>query len=250
MQHLISTIWETGIANDIYDMVGLLGILIGCLFCIWIGRKYKIEVWKSVIILFAVLSIAFFSIHVIIIDAATYLKEHTSAPTLIMTSIVRVLLLIPMTGFWLGKILKVQWGKLCDMLAFLPMILGGIGAFGCIFAGCCRGYPCVWGIYNPRVETAVFPLPILNGVVMLTIAVYLYIRTNKRKYAVDGLAYPVMLVLFGMTRFGTEFLCDNNKVLMGCSVLAIHALKDLAVGVFVLKLIRDCKRRDFVKNFR
>ena len=59
----------------------------------------------------------------------------------------------------------------------------------------------------------------------------MFYRAKKRNYVPDGLEYPVMLVLFGSTRFLFEFLRDNEKMFWGISNLAIHALFMFVVGI-------------------
>ena len=46
-----------------------------------------------------------------------------------------------------------------------------------------------------------------------------------------------MLILFGSTRFILEFFRDNNKVFLGLSDLALHALFMTIVGISVYTAI-------------
>ena len=62
---------------------------------------------------------------------------------------------------------------------------------------------------------------------------------KKRNYEPDGLAYPLMLMLFGYSRFLLEFLRDNQKVVFGVSTLAIHALFMALVGTVVYVTIKE-----------
>lgn len=190
-----------------------------------------------------VLTVTFLSIHIIIFDCLDFLIEHTSLSTIFITSIIRTLLLIPMIGFWMSKVLKVKWAVVCDVLAVIPLLIGGIGCLGCVFTGCCRGYPCEWGIYNQMIQETVFPIQLVNAFIILFIFVYLFMRVKRQNYASDGLSYPIMLVLFGFSRFITEFFCDNKKIFFGLSVLAIHCIKDFIVGMIAYVMIRHKSRR-------
>lgn len=242
MSDIVIKIAEIGLSQPVYDLFGTLGIIAALVFPVWYGKKLNLKCWHTALFVSVSLTVSFFSIHVIIIDAVCFITEHSSIPGVLTTSIIRVLLLIPMVSFWMCKVLKLEWGRVCDTIAFVPMLLGGIGAFGCIFTGCCRGFPCEFGIYNSYVEEVVFPIQLVNAFLMLVIAVYIYLRSKHRNFVSDGLSYPIMLILFGSTRFLTEFLCDNQKVLLGCSVLAIHALKDCIVGMIAFYWIRHCKK--------
>lgn len=228
MNDLILYFFEKGQSNLVYDFFGILGIITATIFCVWLGRKFGIKLIHIIVILTITLIVTFFSIHIIIYDCLTFLSRYISVT--FITSIIRTLLLIPMVGFWLSKILKIEWAKICDMLACVPMLIGSIGCFGCVFAGCCRGYPFEWGIYNARIHEKVFPVQLLNALIMLAIAGFLIYRAKRNNYISDGLSYPIMLILFGSTRFLTEFLSDNSKMYIGLSALAIHSILDLLIG--------------------
>ena len=46
-----------------------------------------------------------------------------------------------------------------------------------------------------------------------------------------------MLIIFGSTRFVCEFLRDNDKLFLGISNLALHALLMFIVGIIALVII-------------
>ena len=117
------------------------------------------------------------------------------------------------------------------LLSFAPLLVHGMSHLGCIFYGCCSGYPCSWGVYNSFFKDYRFPTQPIEAVAALAIVVYLFFRAKKRNYVPDGLEYPIMLVLFGSSRFLFEFLRDNEKMFWGISNLAIHALFMFVVGI-------------------
>lgn len=51
-------------------------------------------------------------------------------------------------------------------------------------------------------------------------------------------SYPLMLILFGFTRFLCEFLRDNYKVFGNISNIALHAAFMFIVGVVWLLVLR------------
>ena len=75
---------------------------------------------------------------------------------------------------------------------------------------------------------------------------------KKKNYRSDGLAYPLMLMLFGYSRFLLEFLRDNHKVVFGVSTLALHALFMALVGTAAYVTIQEklTKKAAKVKNGR
>ena len=74
---------------------------------------------------------------------------------------------------------------------------------------------------------------------------YLFFRHKSRNWVADGLEIPIMLILFGSTRFVWEFFRDNPKILWGCSNLSFHALFMFVVGAFSYIIIKNRKKRRF-----
>ncbi len=247
MNVLIKVVSEKGFSDSMYDLIGVFGIVLAVLLSIWYGKKLGLKFYQIVLTEAVVMIVSFFSIFVIILDCLRFFEAYANFPIVFMTSIVRTLLLIPAVGLLMSKILKIKWTTICDFLIVIPLMIGGVGSMGCVFAGCCKGYPCEWGIYNPRTQINVFPVQIVNAVIMLLILIYLFIRTKRNHYVSDGLSYPVMLILFGATRLITEFFCDNEKIFFGLSVLAIHCIKDLIVGI-VVYLVMKRRRKKISEN--
>jgi prolipoprotein diacylglyceryltransferase len=130
-----------------------------------------------------------------------------------------------------------------SLLSFGPLLVHGISHFGCIFFGCCYGYPYSRGIYNPFHKDLKFPTQPIEAMGAVAVVIYLFHRAKKKNYVPDGLEYPVMLTLFGSPRFLFEFLRDNEKLLFGCSNLAFHALFMFVVGVLWLVLLKKNSKR-------
>jgi len=62
---------------------------------------------------------------------------------------------------------------------------------------------------------------------------------KKTQFITNGELYPLMMMLFGSTRFIWEFFRDNEKLFFGISNLAIHALIMGVVGTAWYLTIRD-----------
>ena len=159
-------------------------------------------------------------------------------------NIVRVFVYVPVAAYPIAKLLKVTWKDICAMLAVGPVAVHAVSHFGCIFAGCCMGYPSKWGIYNVQTQDIRFPSQIVEALIAWLIIAYLLVRGKKYKYVPDGLEYPIMLVLFGSTRFLCEFFRDNEKIVMGCSALAFHALFMFVVGLIAILIIKQKEKRN------
>ena len=96
----------------------------------------------------------------------------------------------------------------------------------------------MWGIYNPLYKDIRFPIQPIEALTAVAIVVFLFLRAKRRNYVPDGFEYPLMLVLFGSTRFIFEFFRDNTKMILGCSNLAFHALFMFVVGVIWIAIAK------------
>ena len=124
-----------------------------------------------------------------------------------------------------------------ELLSFSVLSFHMVGRSGCIFTGCCGGYPCAWGLYSELAGEYLFPVVLVESLMVLGILVFLFIRTGGKNYIPDGKSMPWMLFLYGIGRFGTEFLRDNEKIWLGCSDIAFHALFMAVVGLGLLLCI-------------
>ena len=157
---------------------------------------------------------------------------------------------------WLmAKLFRLRWQVVSELFALSILAFHIPGRSGCIFTGCCYGYPCEWGIhtivkyYDHSVVTddRVFPVVFVESLMSLGILIFLIVRVWKKSYVPDGKTLPWMLLLYGIGRFFTEFLHDNEKIWLGCSDIAFHALFMALVGggmllwLHIPKMYRDAK---------
>lgn len=155
-------------------------------------------------------------------------------------NIVRVFWWLGVFVFPVSKLLKLDYWKSLDFVAPCLCINHGIAHFGCIFAGCCHGYPSTWGIYSNSAGHVCFPTQPIEAVVALGIAALIWYREKKKGYGkgVDGLSFPLMLMLFGYSRSFLEFLRDNDKLFWGISGLALRTMLNGVVGTIAHFLIK------------
>lgn len=160
-------------------------------------------------------------------------------------NIVRIFIWVPVFAYPFAKLLKIDWKNSCEFLAPCPAMVQGISHYGCIFAGCCHGYTCNnWlGIWNPALERKTFPIQPIEACVAVAVVVYVLLRQKHLKYKADGMTYPIMLMLFGFSRFFLEFARDNEKLFLGISDLAIHAFVMGFVGVIWFSTVSEMNNR-------
>ena len=75
---------------------------------------------------------------------------------------------------------------------------------------------------------------VIETVLTLAIFFFLLYRLSNRNYKSDGMLYPAMMAFYGIMRFVCECLRDNEKIILGCSGVAIHALIMFVVGFAIL----------------
>ena len=153
-------------------------------------------------------------------------------------NIVRIFIWVPLFAWPVAKILKIDFKQMVNFLAPLPCAVHGISHFGCIFEGCCYGYPTEYfTIWNPALHEYRFAIQPIEATVAILIIAFIIIYDRQKQYSRDANAYPLMLILFGSTRFAMEFMRDNEKLFWGISNLAIHAFVMFVVGLVWLLIV-------------
>ena len=157
--------------------------------------------------------------------------------------VLRVFIWIPVIAYPLAQLLKIDWLRACDYLSPHLPILQSVSKYGCLFTGCCKGYACSWGVYHPGTGQYLFPIQAVEALTSLAIAIFLCARQKKQGYKVDGLSYPLMLILFGTCRFFEEFARNDEKIIFGLSRFALHALLMVLIGVSVYFTLKEAQNQ-------
>ena len=240
MNNLIRLIDDVGAGKAFYDIFfvwGFVSVLLGLLFY---GKKLKFPLWKIAVTVCIVYP-------AVVLWMFVMFWMESGFTTWGGNNIVRIFVYVPLIGLPVAKLLKMDMRKTLALLSFGPLLVHGISHFGCIFVGCCHGYPCSFGIYNPMFQDIRFPIQPIEALTAVAIVVFLFVRSKKKQYEPDGYEYPLMLVLFGSTRFLFEFLRDNYKMFWGISNLAIHALFMFVVGLIWIIILYN-KRKALKKT--
>ena len=236
MNELIKSIYEQGSTGTVYWAFHALGFLTVFLFVLWFGRKIHMKLWQSAVTVLIVFPIVYGWMFVQYWIESGFTRWGGN-------NIVRVFPYIPLAGLIITALFKVKWKDISHLLAYAPLVVHGTSHFGCIFLGCCNGYPAKWGLYQPNTGAILFPIQPIEAVAAWAIFGILLLRAKRRKYNSDGLEYPIMLMLFGSTRFIFEFFRANEKLWLGCSGLAFHALFMFVVGLVAYFVISRKKRQ-------
>ena len=235
---LLKFCYEKGWSDSIYDGIVIVAFVVQLIFLIFYRKKYKITLLQSIIVVLIVYPLSYFWMLVL-----AWIENGFQGWG--ANNIVRVYVYAPLTAILAAKVLKLPSGKVIDYVAPSMALQQLIGHSVCPFAGCCQGYPCSWGIWNPVSNTRVFPNQWLECIVALIIVLYLLHIAGKENYLGSGKVYAMFLVTFGGTRFFLEFLRDNDKLFVGISNLAFHALFMALVGAIWLMVLyeRDKKQK-------
>lgn len=99
-----------------------------------------------------------------------------------------------------------------DALRNLDMLTPGIfitltcAKFGCFLDGCCMGVPYENGIYNPIVNTRVFPVQICEVLSMIIMLILTQMYIKKGKNVPVGFNFPLTTAVYCVIRFLWEFM--------------------------------------------
>ena len=240
---LLRYCYEQGWSDTIYDSIVIIAFVVQLIFLVFYREKYGISLVKSIITVLLVYPAAYFWMLVL-----TWMEngfKNWGA-----NNIVRLYVYVPLLCIAAAKLLKIPSRKMIDYLAPSMAIQQVVGHLVCPFAGCCQGYACSWGIWNPVTKTHLFPNQWLECIVAALIVWYLLHLAKKEKYVGTGKVYAMFLVTFGGTRFLLEFLRDNEKLFLGISNLALHALFMVLVGTIWLMVLYEKDKQQEHKNRR
>jgi len=240
---LIRYCHEQGWSSTIYTGGAMAAIVFQFFFLIIYRKKYNFSL-KQYVILFSISTpLQYFSMFFLAWVENGFQNWGAN-------NIVRSFVYFPLFFALAAKVAKVPTGKVIDFAAPSQALNQAIGHLVCPFAGCCQGYACSWGIWNPITETRLFPNQWLECLVALVIFFYLYRLARRENYSGTGKIYAMFLVTFGGTRFLLEFLRDGDKLFLGISNLALHALFMVLVGTIWLMVMYEKEKQQEHKNRR
>jgi len=233
MNQLLYWVEANGLNSLLYDVFFVAGGVVLMIFCFANAKNYKIPLKKAipfVVIVYAIAVAWMFFLY----WAESGFKNFGG------NNIVRIFVWVPLIAWPFCRLFKLDFRTMCDYLAPVVCVQHGVSHFGCMFGGCCHSYEWSHGIYNHILKYKTFPIQPIEALVAVGIVLYIWLREKKSGFKVTGAYYPLMLVLFGYSRFLLEFARDNEKLFFGISNLAIHALIMGLVGTaWLLALKKD-----------
>ncbi len=236
LERLIIWVAENDLKNTAYNLPGIIGTAIAFIFCLWYGKKLKFKLYKSFLIFWIFKYAEIYAMKLAMFMNAGFTSTREG-------NIATAFVYVPIIAWITSKIFRESYDSTSDFMAIPMMFMYGMGRLGCIFPGCCYGYPCSWGIYNIRFDDYFFPVQILETLVAFGFVALMLYLSAKRKFIPNGELLPMVLTVYGASRFLIEFLHANEKVLLGCSKIAFHALFMCAVGAVLWTLKRKKNKK-------
>lgn len=129
-----------------------------------------------------------------------------------------------------------------DRFAVILPFSIGIGRIGCYIVGCCRGIPydgplaITYSDHIPRHPAQIYELVFhfLIGLLLLQLL---------RKKILFGRLFALFLILYGVFRFGSEFLRETAKPYYGLSAYQLMCVALIAAGLITL-IVRSRRQPD------
>jgi len=232
---MIQQIYDMGLAQVFYLAFGLIGLLFEALVAVLICGKLKIKWWKALLLI-----AASYNLRGYIANFFEWLESGQFSGGFLTTAYpyIPVLIIIPM-----ALLLRVEKRRACDLSAASLLAFQAPVHLGCIFVGCCRGFQCDFGIWNPYRQFVTFPVQICDAITCAIIAIGVLIYMHKKNWDTKGTVFPIALILQGCDRFLWEFFRFHHKVFLGMTNLQLHALFLIAAGIISLILVNRYNKK-------
>lgn len=145
--------------------------------------------------------------------------------------------LLPLLAWLCAMTFNTSVGYAGDLIALAVLGYHVAGRSGCLFGGCCYGFPCEWGWYSTDTGANQFPTSLVESLLTLGIIIFLLIRICRKGYIPDGKNLPYFLLIYGIGRFFTETTRESTKemwLIWRFSDIHIHMILMALVGGLLL----------------
>ena len=130
--------------------------------------------------------------------------------------------------------------------ALIPAyVLGrGLAVTGCIFAGCCHGYPIAFGLYSRYAETITFPTVPIDCIISCGIVIAMIVLARKKQWSGDGSTTAIGLLLFGVLRVVIDVLRDSPKLIFPFTFEGLCGFVYLLIGAILLIWLHNKHKKE------
>lgn len=224
----------------------LLGLVI-TLFISLIQRKhYEYGIAKSLIIPIMFLVVAFLGGKLMYI-LENFHSVYEYGIQLKGMSLFGAIFLFPLFTYLVSKFTKIDLAEMLDYCTPFGIILLCCTRTGCFINGCC-GAITFWNNGNP----IILPVQLMEVALdLIILEVCFYFEKTKFK---SGMVYPLFMMLYGICRFGLEFLRKTEPAVFIFSNGQIFSIICLVLGFILFqhfnKRYNTTKKKKRVKQMK
>ncbi len=247
IKELLVYLQTKGLTENVYSAFHLLSFFSAIPVFLWLAKKMNVGRVRAFFALLAT-CVAF----LVLIHLIGYIEASLGLGNFGRKNAVTIYIWIPLICFGVSKMTKISWGKLCTMMAPTMPLIEAVSRPGCLFAGCCKGFECSWGIYNIHTKDFRFPMPAFEMLWMLGVAVLILYLLKRQEYKPTRWLYPLMLVVLGGLHFACEFFIDNAKMWGSWSLRSFHEVSMVVVGAVWLwgSYLKQTKEKERKNRFK
>jgi prolipoprotein diacylglyceryltransferase len=156
-------------------------------------------------------------------------------------SLFGAIIAVPAVALLGAKMLKMPYGALLDYCDPLGLILLIFVRIGCFISGCCGAFT-IWSGENPII------LPVQLFEVVIDLVILDAVQSCEKRYEKRGVAYPLLVTLYGFARFFLELLRKPQGESLDHSSKILAAACFFVGGAVVFLLIKRIKGERSIKN--
>lgn len=208
----------------IYSSIGTFFHYYSVLLCFLYGRKFKVDWIAALICALASLDVVFGAVTGLWRDLELWLYESGG-----YASFRSAIFLLPMCLI-LSLLYEKRTLLLCDYLTPFFFYKHGSVTTACWIEGCCVGKECSWGVYNPDLETTLFPTQPIIILLSTGVAFWGIWYSKKHNYKGDGKVFAYSLIVYGIGRFLLEFVSDDIRLVGMLSLNSLCCISMILVG--------------------
>ncbi|MBO4689384.1 MAG: prolipoprotein diacylglyceryl transferase, partial [Paludibacteraceae bacterium] len=222
----------------LYSWGHILAGTIGLLFSIWYAKKCRTSLEKAFLLVAWIIPSIFLTMHIVSLVDGAYWSKGSKA-SIFMPAIICLLC----------TVLNLPFTKVLDFLIPCFTLAIGIAKIFCIFPGCCRGYPCSFGIWNEIYHAYLFPIQLFESATYLLIFWYMISYAKKKNYETHGISYGQYLFLFGLAQTFLDFFRDDTPQRWQISTFQYYSFAAFLIGLIWLGVAFYLQKNpEFVKK--
>ncbi len=247
IKELLIYLRTENLSEYVYLGFHLLSFLVVVPIFLWLSKKMSINRGKA---FFALLINCI--VFLVLMHFIGYIEASLGLGNFGRKNVVTVYIWIPLICVLTADMLKMHRGSVVNMMAFAMPFIQAVSRPGCIVAGCCKGFVWQWGVYHPWTASYRFPMPIVEMLWMFGIAFLMLYILKRNNYRPLRFLYPLMMIIYGMVQFFSEFYIDNQKIWNSFSLRSFHELSIVVVGFVWLAVLFNLwlKERERKNRFK